>query len=304
MIQSMTGYASTRFESGGDVFKLELKTLNHRFLDLKIRMPRDLAPFEAGLKSLIESKLKRGSVDVWIERQNSQKPENQVHYNESQAGLAFQLLNRMREQFKIREEVSLRDLVSFPDVLGKSGADARDETTLQKMKSEIEVAISTGLDFLIEMKRSEGTRLRDALLQILQNLEDSRERLLRQRDLIRARAKEKVRKRVNLCFEAYPTSDERLRALLETRIAQEITYALEKLDIEEELTRFIGHVRATRELLAAGGAVGKRLDFLFQELNREINTLGNKSQDLEISKEVIELKMWVEQMREQSLNLE
>ena len=172
------------------------------------------------------------------------------------------------------------------------------------MKTELETAVDQGLDALLQMKRSEGARLKDALIEIVQNLESARERLLKQREVIRNRAKEKVRKRIEVCFEAYPTEDERLRALMETRISQEISYVLEKLDIEEELTRFIGHVRAIRDLLASGGAVGKRLDFLFQELNREINTLGNKSQDLEISKEVIELKMWVEQMREQSLNLE
>ena len=304
MILSMTGYASTRFEFGGDVFKLELKTLNHRFLDLKIRMPRDLAPLEAGLKSLVESKIKRGSVDLWIERQNSSKAENQVHYNEAQARAAFEMLSRMRDQFKIREELSVRDLISFPEVLARSTGDARDDQALQRMKAEIETAVDQGLDALLQMKRSEGARLKDALIEIVQNLESARERLLKQREVIRNRAKEKVRKRIEVCFEAYPTEDERLRALMETRISQEISYVLEKLDIEEELTRFIGHVRAIRDLLASGGAVGKRLDFLFQELNREINTLGNKSQDLEISKEVIELKMWVEQMREQSLNLE
>jgi uncharacterized protein (TIGR00255 family) len=172
------------------------------------------------------------------------------------------------------------------------------------MKVEIETAVDQGLDALLQMKRSEGARLKNALMEIVQNLETARERLLKQREVIRNRAKEKVRKRIEVCFEAYPTVEERLRALMETRISQEISATLEKLDIEEELTRFIGHVRAIQDLLGSGGAVGKRLDFLFQELNREINTLGNKSQDLEVSMEVIELKMWVEQMREQSLNLE
>ena len=91
---------------------------------------------------------------------------------------------------------------------------------------------------------------------------------------------------------------------METRIAQEISYALDKLDVEEELTRFKGHIDQIETLLTQGGHVGKKLDFLFQELNREINTLGNKAQDLDVSQDVISLKMWVEQMREQSLNLE
>ncbi|MBU6154458.1 MAG: YicC family protein [Bdellovibrionales bacterium] len=304
MIHSMTGYASSRFESGGDGFKLELKTLNHRFLDLKIRMPRDLAPLEPSIKALVESRLKRGSVDLWIERQSSSKGDATSLYNEPQARVAFEALNRMREQFGIREEIGIRDLISFPDVISRPMPEGKDEAALQRMRLEMENAVASGLESLIRMKQAEGGRLAKALLGIVQGLEDSHQRLLQQRDVIRNRAKEKVRRRIELCFEAYPTVEERVRSLLETRISQEITHALEKLDIEEELTRFHGHLLAIRELLEAGGAVGKRLDFLFQELNREINTLGNKSQDLEISKEVIDMKMRVEQMREQSLNLE
>jgi uncharacterized protein (TIGR00255 family) len=304
MIQSMTGYASSRFEAGGEAFKLELKTLNHRFLDLKVRVPRDLAPLEPALKTLVESRLKRGSVDVWIERQNASKSESAVQYNPSQARVAFEVLNRIREEFAIRDEIGIRDLINFPEVLSKTSQEGRDEAALKTLWNEMEGALQAGMDSLLQMKRAEGARLADALLAIVRSLEESRERLLEQRDVIRLRAKEKVRRRIEMCFEAYPTGEERLRALLETRISQEITYALERLDIEEELTRFQGHLHAIRELLESGGAVGKRLDFLFQELNREINTLGNKSQDLEISKEVIDLKMRVEQMREQSLNLE
>jgi uncharacterized protein (TIGR00255 family) len=304
MIQSMTGFASARFESGGEAFKIEVKTLNHRFLDLKIRMPRDLAPLEQGVRTLIEAGIKRGSVDLWIERQGASKPETDAPWNESRIQRAYELLSGLREKFKIREELSVRDLLSFPEVLSKSQVPGEGDSGSLRVEADLGLALKDTLDSLIGMKQSEGLRLKNALLLILRDLELSRERLLHQREVIRGRARDKVRKRIELCFEAYPTGEEKLRSLIETRIAQEISHALEKLDIEEELTRFHGHVSAIRDLLEAGGQVGKRLDFLFQELNREINTLGNKSQDLEISKEVIDLKMKVEQMREQSLNLE
>jgi uncharacterized protein (TIGR00255 family) len=154
------------------------------------------------------------------------------------------------------------------------------------------------------MRKAEGGKLRDALLSIMSLFRGSYTKFLGLREEIRGRARDKIKKRIEQCFESYGTTDEKLRALMETRIAQEISYALDKLDVEEELTRFKGHIDEIEKLLRVGGPVGKKLDFMFQELNREINTLGNKSQDLGVSQEVIELKMWIEQMREQSLNLE
>jgi len=314
MIRSMTGYASTRLEWAGESYQIEMKSLNHRFLDLKLRMPRDFIRFEPEIRARIEAKIKRGALDVWIERQGQSKSESAFHYSEERARMAFGVLNRIRDQFQIREEVRLQDLVSFPEVISKnppagdsgvSGGSATLEVS-PEMKAALEGALSAALQSLVEMKLAEGARLKTALLAMVLSLKEAHARLLTQRDLIRTRAREKTQKRIEQCFDAYPTGDEKLRALIETRVAQEISYILEKLDVEEELTRFIGHVHAIEQELSGqrDQGVGKRLDFLFQELNREINTLGNKSQDLEISKEVIELKMKVEQMREQSLNLE
>jgi uncharacterized protein (TIGR00255 family) len=154
------------------------------------------------------------------------------------------------------------------------------------------------------MRAQEGTKLRDALLQIIAEFRKIYNFFVSAQSQIQTRARDKIKKRIEQCFEAYGTTDEKLRALMETRIAQEISYTLDKLDIEEELTRFKGHIDQIEALLLAGGQVGKKLDFMFQELNREVNTLGNKAQDLNVSQEVIELKMRIEQMREQSLNLE
>ena len=303
MIDSMTGYASRQFVFKDDTYKIEMKSLNHRFLDLKVRMPRDFNIFESVLKPLVEKRIKRGSVDLWIERLSSSKTAATVRINEHQARLAHLTLTKLAEDYKL-DKISLRDLVSFPDVLEKSSGN---ELSLEEipaieklLMAEVELAVSD----LITMRKQEGEKLRKALLAIVGSFRKAHERLVGFRGQIRMRAQEKIKKRIEQCFEAYPTNDERLRALMESRIAQEISYTLDKLDVEEELTRFKGHVDQIESLLNDGGQVGKKLDFLFQELNREINTLGNKSQDLGVSQEVIELKMWVEQMREQSLNLE
>ncbi len=300
----MTGYASKMVLIGDESFKIELKSLNHRFLDVKLRMPRDLGFLESGIKGLFESRIKRGSLDAWIERIGTPRVESTVKVNEGQLAYAHEVLSGIRSQYGLKEEIQLKDLISFPDVLIKKNGDERSEEAAAALKGAVHEAVSEAIDDLIRMRISEGERLKNALLSILMNLRISHEKLKLQRTAIQNRAKDKVRKKIDQCFQAYSSPDEAMRALMETRIAQEISYSLEKLDIEEELTRFLGHLDAIESQLEKGGQVGKRLDFLFQELNREINTLGNKSQDLEISKEVIELKMWVEQMREQSLNLE
>jgi uncharacterized protein (TIGR00255 family) len=304
-VHSMTGYASRTFSFLDQAYKIELKSLNHRFLELKLRTPRDWASFETALRALVESKLKRGSVELWVEKQSKGAVnENEIQINSAQAEYAYKTLSEMTARFQLSEKPSLRDLLTFPEVVGKGAASAMTEAQLAELKKILLDEVSKGLDDLQKMRVIEGSKLQTALLAIIDQFKAAHARFLGLRDQIQKRAQEKIKKRIEQCFEAYTTPDSQMRALMETRIAQEISYTLEKLDIEEELTRFIGHVREIESLLKQGGLVGKKLDFMFQELNREINTLGNKAQDLDVSQDVISLKMWVEQMREQSLNLE
>ena len=308
MIVSMTGFASRIFTHGEETYKMELKSLNHRFLDLKVRIPRDLAPFETPVKAALEAGIKRGSIDLWIERQSGTKGDGKsdagFRVDEERARSAHASLESLRVRLGLQEPVTLRDVISFPEVVIRAGAEERDSAQLAALESRLLAELGQLIRDLTDMRKSEGGRLQEALLAIVAGFRESHGKFLMLRDEIRNRARDKVRKRIEQCFEAYPTSDERLRALMETRIAQEISAVLDRLDVEEELTRFKGHIDAIETLLKNGGAVGKKLDFLFQELNREINTLGNKSQDLGVSGEVIELKTRIEQMREQSLNLE
>jgi uncharacterized protein (TIGR00255 family) len=304
MITSMTGFATRMFSFGTETYKLEIKSLNHRFLDLKVRLPRDLVGLEPRIKAMLEAGIKRGSIDFWMERQSAAKTESGFRVDLERAKAAHASLLELRDALGIREPITLREVTGFPEVLVKAGSEEKGSEELAEFSRKLESEIALLVSDLTAMRRSEGAKLKEALGTILTAFRASHGRFLVLRDDIRSRARDRVQKRIEQCFEAYPTNDERLRALMETRIAQEISAALDRLDVEEELTRFIGHVDAIGTLLANGGPVGKKLDFMFQELNREINTLGNKSQDLGVSREVIELKTWIEQMREQSLNLE
>jgi uncharacterized protein (TIGR00255 family) len=305
-IHSMTGFSTRTFSFLDQTYKVELKSLNHRFLEIKLRTPREWASFEAALRLLVESKLKRGSVEIWVERSSSSSSSNanEIQINSAQAEHAYRVLSELALRFNLTNNISLRDLITFPEVIGKGSVCVLSDAQLAELKSILLSEVSKGIDELVKMRAQEGAKLQSVLLAIVEQFKAAHSRFLNLRDHIRSRAQEKIRKRIEQCFEAFTTPDAQMRALMETRIAQEISYALDKLDIEEELTRFIGHVDEVEKIFRQGGLVGKKLDFMFQELNREINTLGNKAQDLDVSQDVISLKMWVEQMREQSLNLE
>lgn len=305
MIQSMTGFASRTFSVLGNRYKIEVKTLNHRFLEIKLRTPREWSGLEHSLRAWVEAKLKRGSVELWIEKFSenaSSAPEISVHW--AQAEHAMKQLAELKKKFKIETPVSVRDLLQFPDVLSKGSGVVLSDEQSDELQEVLLSEVNGALQDLSAMRTSEGTKLQKAMLFILQQLRATHTRLVAAREMIKTRSQEKIKKKLQQCFEAYSTPDGQMRALLETRIAQEISIVLEKADVEEELTRFSGHLDAIEKLLQEGGLIGKKLDFLFQELNREINTLGNKAQDLGISQEVIAVKTAIEQLREQSLNIE
>lgn len=303
MISSMTGFATRTFSFEGQAFKMEMKSLNHRFLDVKLRIPRDFSAYDLFFRGIIEKKIQRGSVEFWIEV-GSETVDSGIAINREQAARAFQILDDLKTQFGLVEKISLRDVVNFPDVIEKRKGFELDPQSEEKFKVKLGEELNALIDELLKVRAREGENLKKALLEIAGSLSSAHARLSDQRSKLRERAQEKIRKRIEQCFEAYTTNDDKLRAMMESRIAQEIALSLDRMDVEEELTRFKGHIEAIQSHLKTGGAVGKKLDFMFQEIGREINTLGNKSQDLEISHEVIDLKMKVEQMREQSLNLE
>jgi uncharacterized protein (TIGR00255 family) len=304
---SMTGYATRSFAIEGMRYKIEIKTLNHRFIEMKLRTPREWMSLESQIRSWVESKIKRGSVEIWIEKipdgsQNAAVSEASIHFGQAEA--AFKQMNELRRRLKLEEPITLRDLLTYPEVLTKGSAVVLNDEQVSDLTEVLQEQVQATLQDLVAMRTAEGTKLQKALLQILSSMKSAHERLVQSRAQIQKRIQEKIKRKIEQCFEAYATPDAQMRALMETRVAQEIAYVLEKSDIEEELTRFRGHLDAVEKLLREGGSVGKKLDFLFQELNREINTLGNKSQDLDVSGEVIQMKTAIEQLREQSLNIE
>jgi uncharacterized protein (TIGR00255 family) len=305
MICSMTGFSSRVFSFNGENYKIELKSLNHRFLEVKFRIPKEWSGLEASLKVLLETKLKRGALDLWIERANEVKgASTELRINLQQAEKAMDQLKDLQRKLKITDPITIRDILNFPDVMTKPSAPQLSEETLSELKATLMEEVAGALDDLVRSRAVEGEKIKKSILAVVEQFRNAHLRFLNLRINMQRKAHEKVRKKVEQCFESFTTPDAQMRALMETRISQEIAFTLDKLDIEEELVRFRGHVDEIEHMISIGGLIGKKLDFMFQELNREINTLGNKAQDLNISHEVIELKTWVEQLREQCLNIE
>ncbi len=300
-VRSMTGFSSLEGELRESRIRIEVKTLNHRFLDIKLRLPRDLASIENPLRSLIQARLSRGAVDLKIDRQGcADEAATVIHPNLALAANYYEAIRAIQKTLGLTDSVRSIDIASLPEVLSRASADAPAE----ELWNSIEPLVQDALSKLQEMRRTEGAALEITLREGLDELEGKIALLRQSRAACESAYKEKIRARVKSIFEAYPMSESSAQAVLESRIAQELALLLDRTDIEEELTRFQGHIDHFRKVLNAGGPVGRKLDFILQELHREINTLGNKAQDFGISEEVVQMKVRLEQLREQVMNLE
>ncbi len=287
-ISSMTGYATTTQETPHGSLSLELRSVNNRYLDIQFRLPEDFRKLEPTMRELLSAQLSRGKVEC---RLNFSTLPN--------ASCTPQLNSQLLQELKTLEQsiqvdmphapsLSVTDILQWPGMLGN---DALPVDTLHE--SSMTVLQNTLADFKAARAR-EGEKLKNILL----------ERLTQMRQLLTTASP-----RIPTLVAAF---EERLRTRLEEalgeqndeRIRQEITLFAGKIDVDEELSRLQTHLNEVERILNKGGAVGKRLDFMMQELNREANTIGSKSVDLEISNIAMALKVLIEQMREQVQNIE
>lgn len=294
-VQSMTGFASTE---GAD-YRIELRAVNHRMLDVKIRLPRELASAEMPIKSALQGRFQRGAIEVKIERVGDHGV-NGAEINLAAAQTYMKSLTDIRKKLGIKEAVTLSDLLSLPDVVSRSST----ETNTEEAWKSIEKLVKGGIDRLQEMREHEGKTLNKVLLQAISEMQSTLVKLRARRKECESEWSSRIREKVKAVFDAHPLAGTNVQTVLESRVAQELALLIDRSDIEEELTRFGGHLEHVKKTLAGGGPVGRKLDFLLQELNREINTLGNKAQDLGMSEEVVQVKVRLEQLREQVMNLE
>jgi uncharacterized protein (TIGR00255 family) len=294
MIRSMTGYAAAALEGETLRANVSVRTLNHRFLELTLHLPRRLQPLEAEARERVSASVGRGRVEVSLQAALPETAGDTVVASRPLVAALVRTLRDMQNEFGLDGGVSVADLVRFPGALERAEAPS---ALADEVRAALGGLLERALAGLDATRRAEGERLRVELERALEAIETAAARLE-----ARSAATRESRKLALV---------ERARTLVgelgldEPRLYQEIVRAVERHDVAEELQRLRSHAAASRELLAGDGEpAGKRLDFLAQELMREANTVGSKVQDAEAVREVVGLKAEIERFREQVQNVE
>ena len=292
MIKSMTGYGSAKGVSGDLALTVELKSVNNRFLDTSVRMPRVYSYAEDMVRGAVAAKVGRGKVDVWVGVENAGTGGITVTINEPLIEAYKAAFETMNEKWGIRNDAAASLYSRLPDVftVEKQEADA------EQFTADLAAVVNEAIDAFNAMRGREGDKLASDLLTKLDNLDEMRLAVAKRSPESVAQWREKLTKRMTEILE---TKD-----IDEQRILTEAALFAEKVDVDEEIVRLGSHITQFRGMLEAGGAVGRKLDFLVQEMNRETNTIGSKCTDLDITRIVVDMKAEIEKVREQIQNIE
>lgn len=292
MIKSMTGFGRCETVTSEHKISVEMKAVNHRYLDLGIKMPKKFNFFEASIRNLLKGYLQRGKVDVYITYEDYTEEKLCLKYNSALAAEYMDCFRKMQTQFGIDDDISVSTLARMPEVLSMEQK-PEDEEQMWKLLSE---TVEEAARMFVESRITEGEKLKEDLLGkldymggLITFIEEYSPQVVAE---YRAKLEEKVRELLGNT------------AIEESRITTEVTIFADKICVDEETVRLRSHIDSTKKELMAGGSVGRKLDFIAQEMNREANTILSKANNLEISSWAIALKTEIEKVREQIQNIE
>ena len=289
----MTGYGKQNLNIEKREYQVEIKSVNHRYLDINVKMPKTLSYLEDAVKKEISEKIKRGKIDVFITFENNSQEGRNIDINKELAQLYIKKLRELAEDEKISSNIEVMEIAKLPDVL-TIRMDEEDE----KIKQEMIQVTKQAAEKIIDMKIVEGDKIAQDLLRRIDKIEN--------------KIVEISSKSTGLIEEYVVKLEKRVKEILKTdeidksRLAQEVVIYADKCSIEEEITRLKSHIYQFRNLIASNEnePIGKKLDFIIQEMNRETNTIGSKANNLEITNGVIDIKTELEDIREQIQNIE
>ena len=291
-MKSMTGYGKGVVSREGRELTVELKSVNHRFLDVSMRLPRVLSCIEDTLRTTIASRLSRGHVDVFVNYRNTRSDAKTVRVDETLLSAYVAAARTANEALNLRDDLTLSNVLRLPDVTEIIPSDEDADELIALAKDAAELA----LDGLVEMRVAEGARLKTALLSGVNAMDAFREEILARAPFVA----EEYRKKLNERIEAVLSDAEIDRA----RLATEVALFADRCCIDEELVRLKSHIAQFRAYLEASEPVGRNMDFIVQEMNRECNTIGSKANDAALTKSVLACKAEIEKLREQIQNVE
>lgn len=292
MIKSMTGYGKSEQTIDSLNVTVEIKSVNHRYFEFSARVPREYGFLEEKLKKYCNSLITRGKVECYVSVEDLEEREMEVNVNETLAAGYVKALKELSERFGLKDDISAVTLSRYPDVITLHKASEDEERIWNAVKTVAETAVSK----FIEMRETEGSKLRRDIL-------SRADYIIECVEFIEGRSPETVR-------EYNEKLKQRMKELLgdaavdEQRLLNEAAIYADKIAVDEETVRLRSHISQLREFMNSSEAIGRKLDFLVQEINREANTIGSKAQDVDIAKKVIAIKAEVEKIREQVQNIE
>ncbi len=292
MIKSMTGFGRCEISDADRKFTVEIKSVNHRYLDVNIKIPKKLSFFESAVRMLLKEYVQRGKVDVFISYEDYTEEDYSVKYNEDIAASYLKYLRQMAETFGLEDDIRVSTLSRYPEIftMEEQGVDE------EKIWHTLEKALRGACEQFVRARITEGERLKEDMTEKLNHMlgyvdfiEERSPEILQE---YRARLEDKVKELL---------ADSQID---DSRIAAEVTIFADKICVDEETVRLRSHIESTKAALKEGGSIGRKLDFIAQEMNREANTILSKTTDLKISDIGIDLKTDIEKVREQLQNIE
>lgn len=291
-MKSMTGYGKNKLEINGRSYSVEIKSVNYRYCDINIRLPRNISFYENDIKKLISNKVTRGKIDVFIEYTNYTNEGKNVVINKDLAKLYIKELKELASEENLNDNILVTEITKLPEVLQVKNNEGENDSIL----NELMQCTNEAIDNFVEMRATEGKKIKVDLINRLNRIK---------------RMVDDISKNTTGLIEEYVVKlGERVKEILKTdiidesRLAQEIVIFADKSSVQEELTRLDSHINQFEKLINEDNAIGKKLDFIIQEMNREANTIASKSVKLEITNLVIEIKTEIEDIREQIQNIE
>ena len=291
MVKSMTGYGKSSLSINSREYQVEIKTVNHKYIDTNIKMPRIISYLEEDVRKLVVSKIKRGKIDISITFDNYSKDGNDIRFNTELAKIYIDNLKKLAEEENISANIEVTEITKFPDVLTiKSNLDE------DVIKAELLQVVDNAINKLINMRQNEGTKISEDILAKIEQIETKKQEIFKLS--------------TGLIDEYIVKLEARIKEILKTdeidksRLMQEVVIYADKCSVEEEITRLTSHISQLRNLINSDEPTGKKMDFIIQEMNRETNTIGSEANNLEITNRVVDIKTILEDVREQIQNIE
>lgn len=292
MLKSMTGYGRQESLTEGRKILVEIRSVNQRFTDYSIKLPKHLGFLEERVRNFVSERITRGKVDIYISVESYEEADKDIRLNSALAESYINALKQLRDEFDLRDDISVMGVAKFTDIFK---AERRDEDQ-DKIWELVKGVMTDAMDELIAMREREGERIEKDLIERIEYMKTLAAEIDKRSPQTVAEYRERLYTKIKELLED--------REPDESRILTEVAIFADKIAVNEETVRLGSHFEEFNNIINSGEPAGRKLDFLIQEINREVNTIGSKAQDIEIAKLVVTLKGEIEKLREQIQNIE